>query len=159
MTAVNTVTGIVTRSNDGTQGAISNVSYTTSYLQGGFWLGGMRNDVVFGGDAQYRKIYRNDLIRQATPNVFNIYNPVYGLLKPGYDGVSHRQRPDRQARRSDRCSSRTRFHLTDRFALVGGARFKEYDQYAGRGRPFKANTDLSGRQGAAARRRHRQAHR
>ena len=35
-------------------------------------------------------------------------------------------------------------HLTDRFALVGGVRYMEYEQLAGRGRPFKANTDLSG---------------
>ena len=35
-------------------------------------------------------------------------------------------------------------HLTDRFALVGGVRYMDYDQLAGRGRPFKANTDLSG---------------
>jgi iron complex outermembrane receptor protein len=83
ITAVNPVTGIVTRSNDGTRGSLSNVSYGTSYLQGGFWLGGMRNEVLFGGDAQYRTIYRKDLIRQATPNVFNIYNPVYGLPQPG----------------------------------------------------------------------------
>ena len=83
ITAVNPITGIMTRSNDGTRGSLSNVSYGTSYLQGGFWLGGMRNDVLFGGDDQYRTIYRKDLIRQATPNVFNIYNPVYGLLRPG----------------------------------------------------------------------------
>src|SRR4030095_16562068 len=83
ITAVNPVTGIVTRSNDGTRGSLSNVSYGTSYLQGGFWLGEMRNDVLVGGDAQYRTIYRKDLIRQATPNVFNIYNPVYGLPQPG----------------------------------------------------------------------------
>jgi iron complex outermembrane receptor protein len=36
VTAVNPVTGIVTRSNDGTRGSLSNVSYGTSYLQGGF---------------------------------------------------------------------------------------------------------------------------
>src|SRR6185503_10464753 len=71
ITAVNPVTGIVTRSTDGTRGSLSNVSYATSYLQGGFWLGGMSNEVLFGSDAQYRTIYRKDLIRQASRNGFN----------------------------------------------------------------------------------------
>ena len=143
ITAVNPVTGIVTRSNDGTRGSLSNVSYGTSYLQGGFWLGGMRNDVLFGGDAQYRTIYRKDLIRQATPNVFNIYNPVYGLLQPGTTVSAT------DSDQTDKLGTRSLFfqdtlHLTDRFALVGGVRYMDYEQLAGRGRPFKANTDLSG---------------
>ena len=143
ITAVNPVTGIVTRSNDGTRGSLSNVSYGTSYLQGGFWLGEMRNDVLIGGDAQYRTIYRKDLIRQATPNVFNIYNPVYGLLQPGTTVSAS------DSDQTDKLGTRALFfqdtlHLTDRFALVGGVRYMEYEQLAGRGRPFKANTDLSG---------------
>ena len=125
------------------RGSLSNVSYGTSYLQGGFWLGGMRNDVLFGGDAQYRTIYRKDLIRQATPNVFNIYNPVYGLLQPGTTVSAT------DSDQTDKLGTRSLFfqdtlHLTDRFALVGGVRYMEYEQLAGRGRPFKANTDLSG---------------
>lgn len=141
--AVNPVTGIVTRSNDGTQGSLSNVSYGTSYLQGGFWLGGMRNEVLFGGDAQYRTIYRQDLIRQATANVFNIYDPVYGLLQPGTT-VS-----PADSDQTDKLGTRSLFfqdtlHLTDRFALVGGVRYMEYEQLAGKGRPFITNTDLSG---------------
>ena len=143
ITAVNPVTGIVTRSNDGTRGSLSNVSYGTSYLQGGFWLGGMRNEVLFGGDAQYRTIYRKDLIRQATPNVFNIYNPVYGLLQPGTTvSASDSDQTDKLGTRS--LFFQDTLHLTDRFALVGGVRYMEYEQLAGRGRPFKANTDLSG---------------
>jgi iron complex outermembrane receptor protein len=143
VTAVNPVTGIVTRSNDGTQGSLSNVSYGTSYLQGGFWLGGMRNDVLFGGDAQYRTIYRKDLIRQATPNVFNLYNPVYGLLQPGTTVSAS------DSDQTDKLSNRALFfqdtlHLTNQLALVGGVRYMEYEQMAGRGRPFTANTNLTG---------------
>lgn len=82
ITGINFTTGAETRSNDGTQGSLSNASYGTSYISGGFWLGDMRNDVVFGGDGQYRTIYRDNLIRQITP-AFNVYNPVYGLIGPG----------------------------------------------------------------------------
>jgi len=131
------------RSNDGTHGSLSNVSYGTSYLQGGFWLGGMRNDVLFGGDAQYRTIYRQDLIRQAVTTTFNVYNPVYGLLQPGTT-VSP---PDSD--QTDKLGTRSLFfqdtlHLTNWLAVVGGVHWMEYEQLAGRGRPFTANTDLSG---------------
>ncbi|WP_249123229.1 MULTISPECIES: TonB-dependent siderophore receptor [unclassified Bradyrhizobium] len=143
ITGINPVSGIVTRSNDGTQGALSNVSYGTAYLQGAFWLGGLRNDVVIGGDAQYRVIYRRDLIRQATPNVFNMYNPVYGLLQPGTTvSASDSDQTDKLGTRA--VFLQDTLHLTDRLAVVGGVRYMEYEQLAGRGRPFKANTDLSG---------------
>jgi iron complex outermembrane receptor protein len=143
VTAVNPVTGIVTRSNDGTRGSLSNVSYGTSYLQGGFWLGGMRNDVLFGGDAQYRTIYRKDLIRQSTPNVFNLYNPVYGLLQPGTTvSASDSDQTDKLGNRA--LFFQDTLHLTNQLALVGGVRYTEYEQLAGRGRPFTANTNLTG---------------
>ena len=143
ITAVNPVTGLITRSNDGTKGSLSNVSYGTTYLQGGFWIGGMRNEVLAGGDAQYRTIYRKDLIRQATPNVFNIYNPVYGLLQPGTTVSAT------DSDQTDKLGTRALFfqdtlHLTNRLALVGGIRYMEFEQLAGRGRPFIANTNLSG---------------
>jgi iron complex outermembrane receptor protein len=143
VTAVNPLTGIVTRSNDGTQGALSNISYGTSYLQGGFWLGELRNEVLFGGDAQYRTIYRKDLLRQSTANVFNLYDPVYGLLKPGTTvSASDSDQTDKLGEQA--LFFQDTLHLTNRLALVGGVRYMEYEQLAGRGRPFKANTDLSG---------------
>ncbi|WP_342713347.1 TonB-dependent siderophore receptor [Bradyrhizobium sp. B124] len=142
ITGINTKTGIETRSNDGTQGSLSNASYGTSYLQGNVWLGGFRNEVLFGGDGQYRTIYRDNLIRQATPS-FNFYNPVYGLITPGttVSAVDSAQ--------TDKLGQWSLFfqdtlHLTERFALVGGVRYIEYDQIAGKGRPFITNTNVSG---------------
>jgi iron complex outermembrane recepter protein len=143
VTAVNPVTGIVTRSNDGTQGSLSNVSYGTAYLQGGFWLGGLRNEVLFGGDAQYRTIYRQDLIRQSTPNVFNLYNPVYGTLQPGTTvSASDSDQTDKLGNRA--LFLQDTLHLTNQLALVGAVRYMEYEQLAGKGRPFIANTNLAG---------------
>ena len=133
--------GVETRSNDGTQGSLSNVSYGTSYLQGNVWLGGFRNEVVFGGDGQYRTIYRDNLIRQSTAS-FNVYNPVYGLITPGttVSAVDSAQ--------TDKLGQWSLFfqdtlHLTERFALVGGVRYMDYDQLAGKGRPFITNTNVS----------------
>jgi iron complex outermembrane receptor protein len=143
VTAVNPVTGIVTRSNDGTQGSLSNVSYGTAYLQGGFWLGGLRNDVLFGGDGQYRTIYRQDMIRQSTPNVFNLYNPIYGTLQPGTTvSASDSDQTDKLGNRA--LFLQDTLHLTNQLALVGAVRYMEYEQLAGKGRPFIANTNLAG---------------
>ncbi|NEW99814.1 TonB-dependent siderophore receptor [Rhodopseudomonas sp. BR0G17] len=142
ITSVDARTGVERRSNDGTKGAMAYVSYGTSYLQGNVWLGDFRNELLIGGDAQRRVIYRQDLIRQATPN-FNFYNPTYGLVQPGTT-VS-----PSDSNQTDQLETRSLFlqdtlHLTNWFSLVGGLRWMEYDQLAGRGRPFTANTNLDG---------------
>lgn len=142
ITGINFTTGNETRSNDGTQGSLSNVSYGTSYVSGGFWLGDMRNEVLFGGDGQYRTIYRDNLIRQSTPAI-NIYNPVYGLIGPG-TSVSNSD-----SAQTDKLGQWSLFfqdtlHLTERFALVGGVSYMDYDQIAGRGKPFITNTNVAG---------------
>ncbi|HVQ72197.1 MAG TPA: TonB-dependent siderophore receptor [Bradyrhizobium sp.] len=141
ITGINATTGVETRSNDGTRGSLSNVSYGTSYISGGFWLGNMRNEVLFGGDGQYRTIYRDNLIRQATAS-FNFYNPVYGLIGPGTTVVPA------DSAQTDKLGQWSLFfqdtlHLTERFALVGGVRYMDYDQLAGRGKPFITNTNVS----------------
>ncbi|ABD08930.1 TonB-dependent siderophore receptor [Rhodopseudomonas palustris HaA2] len=142
ITGVNAATGVETRSNDGTKGALAYSSYGTSYLSGELWLGGLRNDVLIGGDAQRRVIYRQNLIRQSTPS-FNFYNPVYGLVQPGTTvSASDSDQTDKLETRS--LFVQDTLHLTDWFSLVGGLRWMEYDQLAGRGRPFTANTDLAG---------------
>uniref|UniRef100_UPI003B3B00FB TonB-dependent siderophore receptor n=1 Tax=Rhodopseudomonas sp. TaxID=1078 RepID=UPI003B3B00FB len=142
ITGVNARTGVETRSNDGTKGAMAYVSYGTSYLQGNVWLGDFRNELLIGGDAQRRVIYRQDLIRQATPS-FNFYNPTYGLVQPGTTVSAS------DSNQTDQLETRSLFlqdtlHLTNWFSLVGGLRWMEYNQLAGRGRPFTANTDLDG---------------
>lgn len=142
ITAVDPVTGIEKRSNDGTHGALAYVGYGTSYLRGDLWLGGLRHEVLIGGEAQRRLIYRQDLIRQATPT-FNFYNPVYGLVGPGTTvSASDSDQTDRLETRA--VFAQDTLHLTDRFSLIGGVRWMDYEQLAGRGRPFTANTDLSG---------------
>nr|WP_233285381.1 TonB-dependent siderophore receptor [Bradyrhizobium acaciae] len=142
ITGINTKTGVETRSNDGTWGSLSNAGYGTSYLQGNFWFGNMRNEVLFGGDGQYRTIYRDNLIRQATPS-FNFYNPVYGLISPGTTvSATDSAQTDKLGQWS--LFFQDTLHLTERFALVGGVRYMDYDQIAGRGRPFITNTNVSG---------------
>ncbi len=137
--------GNETRSDDGTLGALSNVSYGTSYINGSIELGGMKNEVLFGGDAQYRTIYRQYLLRQPiTRPVFNVYNPVYGLVQPGTTiGDSDSAQTDKLG--TNALFFQDTLHLTDWLALVGGVRWMEYEQLAGKGLTnFVTNTNLSG---------------
>lgn len=143
ITGVNAATGVETRSNDGTRNSLSSASYGTSYLQGDVWVGGFRNEVLFGGEALYRTIDRHDLIRQATPS-FNVYNPVYGLVVPGTTvSATDSEQTDKLGTRG--FFAQDTFHLTNWLSVVGGVRWMEYEQLAGKGRPvFITNTNLSG---------------
>ncbi|MGY4500452.1 iron complex outermembrane receptor protein [Bradyrhizobium sp. GM24.11] len=143
ITKVDATTGVETRSNDGTRNSLSNVSYGTSYLQGDVWVGGFRNEILFGGEAMYRTIDRHDLIRQATPS-FNFYNPVYGLVTPGTTvSATDSEQTDKLGTRG--FFAQDTFHLTNWLSVVGGVRWMEYEQLAGKGRPlFITNTNLAG---------------
>ena len=121
VTAIDTKKGTLTRSMDGTQGAISTDRFTTASLEGKVNVLGMQHDLVFGVDDEYRKIYRADLIRQKSLSTFSYVNPL-----------------------SDSVFLQDSIHLNDQWILVAGGRFQEYDQYAGKGVPFKANTDSNG---------------
>ncbi|GMP10164.1 TonB-dependent siderophore receptor [Bradyrhizobium sp. TM239] len=143
ITGVNAATGVETRSNDGTRNSLSNASYGTSYLQGDVWVGGFRNEILLGGEALYRTIDRHDLIRHATPS-FNFYNPVYGLVVPGTTvSATDSEQTDKLGTRG--FFAQDTFHLTNWLSVVGGVRWMEYEQLAGKGRPlFVTNTNLSG---------------
>jgi iron complex outermembrane receptor protein len=140
---VNSTTGVLSRSNDATHGALSTDSYAIAYLDGHFTLAGLRNDVQVGVDDEYRRIYRADLLRQATKYTFNYLHPVYGLESPS-STVSASDSDQTDTLHDASLFFQDNLHLTDKWILVGGARFLSYNQVAGRGRPFKANTDLSG---------------
>ncbi|MGC5702511.1 TonB-dependent receptor [Pseudomonas sp. NFXW11] len=134
--------GTLTRTMDGTRDALTTDRYATLSLEGKVQLAGMQHDLVFGLDDEYRKIYRADLIR-GTPTSFNYLNPVYGQQVAGTNvGAPDSDQTD--LLRSDSLFFQDAIHLTDQWILVGGGRFQEYDQYAGKGRPFHVNTDSSG---------------
>nr|WP_180205759.1 TonB-dependent receptor [Pseudomonas sp. SbOxS1]NYU05912.1 TonB-dependent receptor [Pseudomonas sp. SbOxS1] len=143
VTAIDTSKGTLTRSMDGTQNAISTDRFTTASLEGRVDVGGMQHDLVFGIDDEYRKIYRADLIRQKSLATFSYLDPVYGREVPGTT-VSPADSAQTDILRSDSVFLQDSIHLTDQWILVAGGRFQEYDQYAGKGVPFKANTDSNG---------------
>ncbi len=143
VTAVNPKTGTLTRKMDGTQGAITTDRFATLSLQGKVQAAGMQHDVVFGLDDEYRKIYRADLIRQNSQYPFSYLNPVYGREVAGTT-VSASDSNQTDLLRSDSLFMQDSIHLTDQWIFVAGGRFQKYDQLAGKGRPFTANTDNNG---------------
>ncbi|KJZ41071.1 TonB-dependent receptor [Pseudomonas fluorescens] len=143
VTAIDTDKGTLTRSMDGTQNAISTDRFTTVGLEGNVEWAGMKHDLVFGLDDEYRKIYREDLIRQKSRSIFSYVDPIYGLEVPGTT-VSAADSNQTDELRSNSIFLQDSIHLTDQWIFVAGGRFQEYDQYAGKGVPFKANTDNNG---------------
>ncbi len=94
-------------------------------------------------DHEKRKIYRADLLRDTKNTTFNYLDPVYGQISPA-TRVSPADSDQTDKLRSDSLFLQDSCHLDDRWILVAGGRYQMYDQFAGRGRPFKANTDISG---------------
>ncbi|MDF3201457.1 TonB-dependent receptor [Pseudomonas sp. 1912-s] len=135
--------GTLTRSMDGTQGALTTDRFATASLEGKVNVAGMQHDLTFGLDDEYRKIYRADLIRQSPRGTFNYNDPVYGNEVAGTT-VSAPDSNQTDLLRSDSLFMQDAIHLTDQWILVGGARYQMYDQYAGKGVPFTANTDGNG---------------
>ncbi|KAB0501728.1 TonB-dependent siderophore receptor [Pseudomonas moorei] len=143
VTAIDTSKGSLTRSMDGTQNAISADRFATASLEGKVDVAGMRHDLLIGIDDEYRKIYRADLIRQKSLSTFSYLNPIYGREVEG-STVSPADSAQTDLLRSDSVFVQDSIHLTDQWILVAGGRFQTYDQYAGKGVPFKANTDSNG---------------
>ena len=135
--------GTLTRSMDGTQGALTTDRFSTFSLQGSVQAAGMQHDLVFGFDDEYRKIYRAELIRQNSKSTFSYLDPVYGNEVAGTT-VSAKDSNQTDLLRSDSLFAQDSIHLTDQWILVAGARLQKYDQLAGKGIPFKANTDTNG---------------
>lgn len=140
---INTSRGTLVRSNDATHGALSTDSYASAYMDGRMQLAGMRHELQFGADAEYRLIYRADLLRQGATSTFSYLNPVYGLEQPSRTvSASDSDQTDRLHNQS--LFLQDSIHLDDRWILMGGLRYQAWRQTAGRGRPFKANTQTDG---------------
>lgn len=142
ITGVNEVAGTLSRSMDGTHNAMSRDQFATFSLAGNVELAGMRHELLMGVDHEDRKVFRGDLIRQTARSIFSYENPVYGQEVEGTNvRASDSDQTDKL--RTDSLFLQDAWHLDDHWILVAGARLQKYDQYAGRDRPFKANTDTS----------------
>jgi len=143
VTAVNEAKGTLTRSIDGTHNAMSRDQFATFSLNGNVVVAGMRHDLLVGVDHEDRKVFRGDLIRQTPSATFSYESPLYGQQQEG-SNVRASDSDQTDKLRTDSLFIQDALHLDEHWILVAGGRFQQYDQYAGRGRPFKANTDNSG---------------
>jgi iron complex outermembrane receptor protein len=143
VTAVDPANGTLTRSMDGTLGALSTDRFTTLTLNGTVQAGGMQHQMLFGMDDEYRKVSRADLIRQKSLTTFSYQNPVYGREVEG-TLASDPDSAQSDKLRTDSLFFQDSIHLNERWILVAGGRYQRYDQVAGRGRPFTVNTDTTG---------------
>lgn len=143
VTGVNTARATLTRSNDATVGSLSTDAYAQAYVDGDASILGARHTLIVGIEGEYRRYYRRDLIRQAVRSTFSYLAPVYGREPfPTTVSASDSDQTDRLYNYS--LFGQDAIHFGDRWIVVAGGRLVGYDQRAGRGRPFTANTDLSG---------------
>ncbi|MBB4010243.1 iron complex outermembrane receptor protein [Rhizobium taibaishanense] len=143
VTGYNPTSGAVTRRADATQ-------YSTLYnhalradLTGDVEIGRFENDLLFGASYDYSDTLRTNMLRCANNSKFNINNPVYGTLAQCAT-VSAADSDQTEQLSTASVYMQDSLHLTDQWILVGGLRYQYYDLYAGKGRPFNANTDSNG---------------
>lgn len=141
--SLNPVTGVLTRRPDGTRGALSQQHVLQLATQGQFMTGALRHDLLAGFDFEDSNIYRRDLIRGTNDTSFNIYAPVYGRM-PNSTSVDPAQSDQRDVQRSSALFVQDSVRLAPQWILQAGGRYQRYEEVAGKGRPFVANTDSSG---------------
>ncbi|MGU9869846.1 TonB-dependent siderophore receptor [Kluyvera ascorbata] len=134
-------TGNLTRRVDATQGSTQRMHSTRADLQGNVVIGGFYNELLTGIAYENYDLLRTDMIRcKNVKNSFNIYDPVYGSLNK-CTSVSAADSDQRIQQETYATYVQDALYLTDKWIVVAGARYQYYNQYAGKGRPFKENTD------------------
>ena len=134
-------TGNLTRRVDATQGSTQRMHATRADLQGIVVIGGFYNELLTGIAYENYDLLRTDMIRcKNVKNSLNIYHPVYGTLDK-CTTVSAADSDQRIQQETYATYLQDALYLTDKWIAVAGVRYQYYTQYAGKGRPFKENTD------------------
>ncbi|BBQ83639.1 TPA: TonB-dependent siderophore receptor [Kluyvera ascorbata] len=134
-------TGDLTRRVDATQGSTQRMHATRADLQGNVVIGGFYNELLTGIAYENYDLLRTDMIRcKNVKKSLNIYNPVYGTLDK-CTTVSAADSDQRIQQETYATYLQDALYLTDKWIAVAGVRYQYYTQYAGKGRPFQANTD------------------
>lgn len=143
--AYNAQTGELTRRVDATQGSTQRMHATRADLQGNIVVGGFYNEILTGVSYENYYLLRTDMIRCKNVKGFNIYNPVYGTTGK-CTTVSASDSDQRIKQESYSAYLQDALYLSDQWIAVAGMRYQYYSEYAGKGRPFRANTDSTDRQ-------------
>lgn len=141
--SLNAATGVLTRRADGTRGAVSQQHVVQLDAVGNLVWGKTRHEVLVGFDYEDSNIYRRDLIRGVNNTNFNIYNPVYGQM-PYSTAVSPSDSDQSDKLTAYSVFAQDTIRLNERWILQGGLRYQQYEEVAGKGRPFNVNSHVSG---------------
>ncbi len=134
-------TGNLTRRVDATQGSTQRMHATRADLQGNVVIGGFYNELLTGIAYENYDLLRTDMIRcKNVKKSLNIYHPIYGTLDK-CTTVSAADSDQRIQQETYATYLQDALYLTDKWIAVAGVRYQYYTQYAGKGRPFKENTD------------------
>ncbi|MBB4000241.1 TonB-dependent siderophore receptor [Aureimonas pseudogalii] len=142
VTAYNAATGILTRRADATQNSQIEQHSMRADTVGRVTTGDVEHELLFGASFDDSDLLRTNLIRGPTSRRFNIKDPVYGLL-PTSNAVSAVDSDQTERTRTYSFYGQDSLHLGERWILIGGLRYQQYEQTAGKGRPFLLNTDQS----------------
>lgn len=143
--AYNAKTGDLTRRVDATQGSTQRMHASRADLQGNVVIGGFYNEILTGISYENYDLLRTDMIRCKNVKGFNIYNPVYGTIGE-CSSVSASDSDQRIQQESYSAYAQDALYLTDQWIAVTGMRYQYYTEHAGKGRPFRTNTDSTDRQ-------------
>lgn len=141
-TAFNAETGVLTRQSDATANAKSHSQAVQWVVNGDLDWGFTHHQLIFGIDYEARRVFRGDMIRGSKNNGFNVYDPIYGTLPPS-TAVSAADSDQRENIDSRALFIQDSMRLNEHWLLLGGLRYDSFDVMAGKGRPFKKNTDSS----------------
>ncbi|ENX42923.1 TonB-dependent siderophore receptor [Acinetobacter sp. NIPH 2100] len=139
VTKLNTTNHTVTRRTDATLNAESVDSNAQAYLTGSVNLLGLKHDLQIGSDIEYRKYFRPDMVRGDT-STLDYLNPNYGAIETSRNIVAS------DSDQTDKLHTygfyvQDAIHFNENWIAVLGGRYLNYQQTAGRGRPFKENTN------------------
>lgn len=139
VTKLNTINHTVTRRTDATLNAESVDSNAQAYLTGSVNLLGLKHDLQIGSDIEYRKYFRPDMVRGDT-STLDYLNPHYGAVEDSRNIVAS------DSDQTDKLHTygfymQDAIHFNENWIAVLGGRYLNYQQTAGRGRPFKENTN------------------
>ncbi|MBO9529206.1 MAG: TonB-dependent siderophore receptor, partial [Acinetobacter oleivorans] len=139
---LDTANHTVTRRTDATLNAESIDSNAQAYINGSTNLFGLKHDIQIGSDIEYRKYFRPDMVRSSTNSTIDYLNPSYGTVEPSQNVVAS------ESDQTDKLHTygfyvQDAIHLNEKWIAVLGGRYLNYEQTAGRGRPFKENTNTN----------------
>ncbi|WP_206243616.1 TonB-dependent siderophore receptor [Novosphingobium terrae] len=135
-------TGVVTRRGDATRNARQTAHVVQANAVGHAELLGMKHEILVGADYMHNERVLGDLMRDATNTNFNLYSPVYGVMKlPSTVSAKDSDQTDKLHEWG--LFLQDSIHLTDSWILLAGVRYDHVDELTGKGRPFVVGTKVN----------------